>query len=297
MKKLIVFAFIGLVAQLIDGSLGMAYGLTSTSLLLVFGISPAIASASVHLSELATTAASGIAHFRFGNVDKQVVKTLIIPGSIGAFVGACFLSNLPGDLVKPYISIFLLALGVYIVYRFLFNRAQTKATRQPYSKRFLYPLGLFAGFLDATGGGGWGPFTTPVLLSRTSMEPRKVIGSVDTSEFAIASAATLGFLISLGTSGFNWLWIGALTLGGIIAAPIAAWLVKVLPSYLLGVLVGGLIIFTNLRNLVDVSKGLDSTTKTYIYALVLSLWAACIAFAVWKKWNEGSSIHQVENDA
>ncbi|TWM90406.1 hypothetical protein CHCC14600_2478 [Bacillus licheniformis] len=120
MKKLIVFVLIGLFAQLIDGALGMAYGVTSSSLLLAFGIAPAVASASVHLAEVVTTAASGVSHIKFGNVDKQTVKRLVIPGSLGAFLGASFLSNIPGELAKPYISMFLLVLGVYVLIRFLF---------------------------------------------------------------------------------------------------------------------------------------------------------------------------------
>lgn len=129
MRKLIIFAFIGFLAQLIDGSLGMAYGVTSTSLLLTFGIAPAVASASVHLSEVVTTAASGISHIKFGNVDRQALLKLIIPGSIGAFAGACFLSNLPGNVVRPYISIFLLILGVYVLFRFLIM-SKTRSERK-----------------------------------------------------------------------------------------------------------------------------------------------------------------------
>ena len=119
MRKLVTFAFIGFLAQLVDGALGMAYGVTSTSLLLAFGLVPAIASATVHMAEVVTTAASGISHIKFGNVDRQAVFKLIVPGSIGAFLVACLLSNLPGDVVKPYISLFLLFLGGYVLIRFL----------------------------------------------------------------------------------------------------------------------------------------------------------------------------------
>lgn len=153
MKKLIVLAFVGFLAQLIDGALGMAYGVTSTTLLLTFGIAPAVASASVHLSEVVTTAASGVSHIKFGNVDRKMVYRLIIPGSIGAFIGACFLSNLPGDLVKPYVSIFLLALGLYVMFRFLFKFQSSEAKdSKPLSVKQSIPLGLIAGFADATGG-------------------------------------------------------------------------------------------------------------------------------------------------
>lgn len=203
MERLVILALIGFFAQLVDGSLGMAYGLTSTSLLLLFGIAPSIASASVHLAEVVTTAASGISHWKFGNVDRNVVLRLIVPGSLGAFVGACFLSSLPGHLVKPYVSGFLFLLGLYVLLRFVRFPVNTNTSVAPEKRSTNWtdtPLGLVAGFLDATGGGGWGPLTTPVLLARKDLEPRKVIGSVDTSEFAIAVSASLGFLLTLGLS-------------------------------------------------------------------------------------------------
>ncbi|MBD7964000.1 sulfite exporter TauE/SafE family protein [Fictibacillus norfolkensis] len=281
MKKLIVLALIGLFAKLIDGSLGMAYGVTSTSLLLVAGIAPAAASASVHLAEVVTTAASGASHIKFGNVDRQVVLRLILPGSIGAFVGACFLSNLPGDVIKPYISIFLIILGIYILYRFLFKLGEKKATAsgRPFTKKQLVPLGLLAGFLDATGGGGWGPVTTPVLMAKQDMKTRKVIGSVDTSEFAVAVSASIGFFIALGWEQVEWLWVGALMLGGVIAAPIAAWLVRLIPSHILGVLVGGLIIITNTRTLLH-TLGVSHNMLFSIYFVLAAFWAVGVIYAV-----------------
>ncbi len=282
MKKLLIFAFIGLLAQLIDGSLGMAYGVTSSSLLLTFGIAPAVASASVHLAEVVTTAASGASHIKFGNVDKQTVYRLIIPGSIGAFLGATFLSNLPGDLAKPYISLFLLILGLYVLVRFLFNfRPSEEKKKLSLSRKQSIPLGLIAGFADATGGGGWGPIATPVLLSKKGISPRKVVGTVDTSEFAIAVSATLGFFISLGWEQVNWLWVGALMIGGIIAAPIAAWLVRKLHAQLMGVLVGGFIILVNARTLV--TTWIDNeAVYPYVYVGIVVVWVVSIIYAVLK---------------
>ncbi|TDL92486.1 sulfite exporter TauE/SafE family protein [Vibrio vulnificus] len=280
MKKLIIFAFIGFLAQLIDGSLGMAYGVTSTSLLLTFGIAPAVASASVHLSEVVTTAASGISHMKFGNVDRQALLKLIIPGSIGAFAGACFLSNLPGNVVKPYISFFLLILGVYVLFRFLIiSKTRTEAKSINISRKKSIVLGLIAGFADATGGGGWGPITTPVLLSQKGVPARKVVGTVDTSEFAIAVSATLGFFIALGWQDVNWFWVFALMAGGIIAAPIAAWIVTKLPSYLLGVLVGGFIILTNARTLINTWTLLDHWSLL-IYILILTGWIISLVHVI-----------------
>lgn len=282
MKKLLIFAFIGLLAQLIDGALGMAYGVTSTTLLLTFGIAPAVASASVHLAEVVTTAASGASHIKFGNVDKQTVYRLIIPGSIGAFLGATFLSHLPGDLAKPYISLFLLLLGVYVLIRFLFKFRQTEEKKGiELSRKQSIPLGLIAGFADATGGGGWGPIATPVLLSKKGMSPRKVVGTVDTSEFAIAISATLGFLISLGWEEVNWLWVGALMVGGIIAAPIAAWLVQKIHAQLMGVLVGGFIILVNARTLV--TTWIDQEfVYPYVYISIALIWIVAIFYTVSK---------------
>lgn len=280
MRKLIVLAIIGLCAQLVDGSLGMAYGVTSTSLLLMFGIAPAAASASVHLAEVVTTAASGVSHIRFGNVDKGIVKKLIIPGSIGAFLGALFLGSIPGDIIKPYVSVFLLGLGFFVIYRFLFKKKVTLVQNQKnVNKRFFIPLGFIAGFFDATGGGGWGPIATPVLLSKKNIETRKVIGSVDTSEFAIAICSSLGFFISLGWSQINFMWVFALMLGGIIAAPIAAWLVRIIPSHLLGILVGGMIILTNVRTILS-TFNIPSSATVIVYGVLIALWITGVIYVI-----------------
>ncbi|WP_458414747.1 sulfite exporter TauE/SafE family protein [Schinkia sp. CFF1] len=283
MRRLVILALIGLVAQLVDGSLGMAYGVTSSSLLLMFGIAPAVVSASVHMAEVVTTAASGVAHIRFGNVDKQVVYKLIIPGSIGAFLGACFLGSIPGDIIKPYVSFFLLLLGAFVIYRFLFKYNQPKefSKTTTMSKKQFIPLGFIAGFFDATGGGGWGPISTPVLLTSNKMEPRKVIGSVDTSEFAIALSSTLGFLITLGWTQINIQWVLALIIGGVIAAPIAAWLVRIIPTNLLGTLVGGIIIITNIRTLLS-ALDVSFTASLYTYIVLTALWVVAVGKVIWK---------------
>ncbi|GGE36695.1 UPF0721 transmembrane protein [Pullulanibacillus camelliae] len=278
MNKLIVFVIVGFFAQLIDGSLGMAYGLTSSSLLLAFGIAPAIASASIHLAEIATTGASGISHIRLGNVDKKIVYRMMLPGAIGAFVGACFLSNLPGDKIEPYISFFLLILGLYIVFRFLFNFDPKEHTKE-FSKKQLVPLGLIAGFCDSVGGGGWGPIATPVLLSQKGIAARKVIGSVDTSEFVVTVAGTLGFLITLGFQDINWLYVAAFAASGLVAAPIAAWFIKILPAYLLGVAVGGMIVFVNARTILY-AIGLSPGVISIIYIVFGLAWALAIINAI-----------------
>lgn len=295
MKKLIVFAFIGLFAQLIDGALGMAYGVTSSSLLLTFGIAPAVASASVHLAEVVTTAASGVSHIKFNNVDKLTVIRLVIPGSIGAFLGATFLSNIPGEIAKPYISIFLLILGVFVLIKFLFMfKIGEQKDTIGLTKRKSIPLGLIAGFADATGGGGWGPIATPVLLSQKGISARKVVGTVDTSEFAIAVSATVGFLISLGWEEVNWLWVGALMIGGLIAAPIAAWLVQKIHAQLMGVLVGGFIILVNSRTLVTTWVE-QSALYPLIYIGLAAIWLIAIIFIIKKIKTNNTKTTQVLN--
>ncbi len=223
MRTLIVFALVGFGAQLVDGALGMAYGVTSTSLLLLAGTNPATASASVHLAEVGTTLAAGASHWRFGNVDWKLVLRLGVPGAIGAFLGATVLSALSTEDAAPYMSGVLLALGVYILVRFAVRPPRVSTARvSPHGSKFLSPLGLVAGFVDASGGGGWGPVATPALLTAGRTAPRTVVGSVDTSEFLVAVAASLGFLLGLGSTVLDPWTVGGLLLGGVLAAPLAA---------------------------------------------------------------------------
>ena len=281
MRTLVLLALVGLGAQLVDGSLGMAYGVTSTTLLLAIGTNPAAASATVHLAEIGTTLASGASHWRFGNVDWKVVGRIGIPGAIGAFAGATFLSSLSTEVAKPVMSLLLLALGLYVLLRFTFRGLRTDQVGKPLRRRFLTPLGLVAGFMDATGGGGWGPVGTPAILASGRLEPRKVIGSIDTSEFFVAVAASLGFLVGLGTAGIDGTWVLALLIGGLIAAPIAAWLVRHVPPRVLGSAVGGVIILTNSRTLMGTDT-LDVTgpARTAVYALIVAGWAAAVLYSV-----------------
>ncbi|GLI84257.1 UPF0721 transmembrane protein YtnM [Rossellomorea marisflavi] len=284
MRKLIIFAIVGFFAQLVDGSLGMAFGLTSSTLLLAYGVAPAIASASIHMSEIATTAASGMAHWKFGNVNKRMALLLMIPGSISAFIGAAFLSSIPGEAIRPYISAFLLLLGLYIFVRFLFwpSPSDDKHNAKPAAsvrKRILLPLGATAGFFDAIGGGGWGPINTPVLLSGKEAVPREVIGTVDTSEFAVTLSATLGFVLFLGWENFDWQWVAAFVIGGVAAAPLAALLVKKLPSFLLGVLVGGFIILTNSYTLLTVFNQ-PGTVILGVCIFILATWIIGVIYSL-----------------
>jgi len=281
MRKLLLLALVGLGAQLVDGSLGMAYGVTSTTLLLAVGTNPAAASATVHLAEIGTTLMSGVSHWRFGNVDWGVVFKIGIPGAVGAFAGATFLSSLSTESAAPLMSIILLALGMYVLTRFTVAGLPKDKLGKPLRKRFLSPLGVVAGFVDSTGGGGWGPVGTPAILASGRLEPRKTIGSIDTSEFLVAVAASLGFIIGIGSEGVNYSWVLALLIGGMIAAPIAAWLVRLIPPRILGSLVGGLIIVTNSRTLLRSDWiGASSTVSNIVYVALFAVWAAAVAYSV-----------------
>jgi uncharacterized protein len=276
-KTIVLLALVGLGAQLVDGSLGMAYGVTSTTLLLAIGTNPAAASATVHLAEIGTTLASGFSHWRFGNVDWKVVGKIGVPGAIGSFAGATVLSNLSTEVAAPVMALILLALGLYLLIRFTLRGIDRRNLGKPVRKRFLAPLGLVAGFVDATGGGGWGPVGTPALLASGRMEPRKVIGSIDTSEFLVALAASLGFLLALGSQGISFIWVAGLLIGGLVAAPVAAWLVRHLPPRLLGSLVGGIIVLTNVRTLLTGDR-LDAPdgVRAAVYTAVVLVWAAAV---------------------
>ncbi|MGW0572087.1 sulfite exporter TauE/SafE family protein [Streptomyces tauricus] len=281
MRTLVLLALAGLGAQLVDGSLGMAYGVTSTTLLLSLGTNPAAASATVHLAEIGTTLMSGASHWRFGNVDWRVVVRIGVPGAVGSFLGATVLSGLSTGTAEPLMSLILLGLGLYVMSRFTFRGLPEGNLGKPLRKRFLSPLGLVAGFLDATGGGGWGPVGTPALLAGGRMEPRKVIGSIDTSEFLVAVAASLGFLFSLGSQGLNWRWVAAFLIGGLIAAPVAAWLVRLLPPRVLGSAVGGVIVVTNVRTLLKSDwVAAPGAVRVGVYVLLYTLWAGALAYSI-----------------
>ncbi|SHJ64601.1 hypothetical protein SAMN02745244_02957 [Tessaracoccus bendigoensis DSM 12906] len=282
MQRLLLLAVVGFAAQLVDGSLGMGFGVTSTSLLLIAGLSPAMASASVHLAELGTNVASGFSHWKLGNVDWRLVLRLGVPGAFGAFAGATFLSQISTEVAKPVMAAILGALGMYILLRYALKPpAVAQARRSPHTAKFLVPLGLAGGFVDATGGGGWGPVSTTSLLSAGKTAPRTVIGSVDTSEFLVSLAASLGFIINLGLLGIEWGIVVALLAGGLVAAPIAAWLVSRIPAQVMGVAVGGIIIMTNLKTLFDASQ-LSAEQVTVGFILFAAVWVAMTAWTAWR---------------
>ncbi|MEV0596975.1 sulfite exporter TauE/SafE family protein [Nonomuraea cavernae] len=281
MRALVLLGLVGFAAQLVDGSLGMAYGVTSTTLLLAIGTNPAAASATVHLAEIGTTLASGVSHWRFDNIDWKVVAKIGIPGAVGAFAGATFLSSLSTDVAAPIMSLILLTLGIYILIRFTAFGLPKDNLGKPLRKRFLGPLGLVAGFVDATGGGGWGPVGTPAILASGRLAPRKVIGSIDASEFLVAIAASIGFFVGIGSENIDFSWVAVLLIGGVIAAPIAAWLVRHIPPRILGSAVGGVIILTNVRTLLR-SDWIDApgNVQTIAYITIAVIWAGAIAISV-----------------
>jgi uncharacterized membrane protein YfcA len=278
---LVLITLVGLGAQLVDGSLGMSYGVTSTTLLLLLGATPAAASATVHFAEIGTTLASGMSHWRFGNVDLKVVAKLGLPGALGAFVGAHVLSGLSANITKPVMALLLLALGVYLLARFTLKGFDRRNIGKPMRKRFLVPLGLGAGFIDAIAGGGWGPIGTSSVLTSGRMEPRRVVGSIDSSKFLVSSGASLGFLTAAGAHHVDFLWVAGLLVGGVVAAPLAAWLVRHMPARLLGSLVGGMLLFTNTRTLLN-SSWVDATGagRTLTYALLGALWVGAFGYSV-----------------
>ena len=240
----IFFALAGSVAQLVDGSLGMGFGLTSSTLLLSLGASAAVASAAVHAAEIGTTLASGASHWQRDNIDKDILKKIAIPGGIGAILGATFLSNIDLSGGKIFISTLLLLLGFVLLYRNIFVPATANITEIT-NPRYLTFLGATGGFVDAAGGGGWGPIVTPTLLATTQTEPRKVIGTVSAAEFVVAICASVGFLLNITRLDIDWSAVGGLALGGVIMAPIAAKLVSWLPRRQLGIIVAVAIILLN----------------------------------------------------
>ena len=282
MRRLVLFGLIGFAAQLIDGALGMAYGATSTTLLLSAGLAPAVASGTVHLAEIGTCLASGTAHWRFGNVDWRIVRLMALPGALGAFLGAVVLSSISAESAEPVTATILFALGVYVLLRFLRTkdaRRLEQPTGRPLPWFALGPLGVFAGFMDAAGGGGWGPISTPALLSSGRMQPRKVIGSIDTSEFLVAVGASLGFLVGLSLSEIEPGVVAALLVAGVLAAPLAAWVVRLVPARILGAAVGGFICLTNAQTL-GKAIGLEGDALVAAYVIICVVWASCLAVAV-----------------
>ncbi|UQY98070.1 sulfite exporter TauE/SafE family protein (plasmid) [Stenotrophomonas maltophilia] len=269
MQTLIFIAIAGVAAQLVDGGLGMGFGVTSTTILIMLaGLGPAQASAVVHTAEVGTTLVSGLSHWKFGNVDWKVVVRLGIPGAIGAFAGATFLSNISTEAAAPITSLILALIGMNLVWRFSKGRIRRDYSDRPHSRGFLGGLGIVGGFVDASGGGGWGPVTTSTLLSLGRTEPRKVVGTVNTAEFLVSLAATLGFVVGLWDDLVANLSAVLALLIGAIAAPIGAWMISRVNATVLGGFVGTLIVTLNLPKVLNV-VGLDFIPTGLIQVTVL----------------------------
>jgi len=235
---LLPFIAIGFAAQLVDGALGMAFGVISNTLLLSLGMPPAAASASVHAVECFTTGVSGASHVLFRNVDWRLFGRLVVPGVIGGVLGAYVLTRVPADVARPVVLAYLTGIGLYLVWR------ATGHPPNPRTPRIVGPLGLVGGFLDAAGGGGWGPVVTSNLLIQGA-DPRKVIGTVNTSEFFLTVTISATFIAALGIEDFTFAVVGLL-IGGIAAAPLGGLIVKKLPPERLLLMVGVVVTITSL---------------------------------------------------
>jgi uncharacterized membrane protein YfcA len=235
------FIAIGFAAQLIDGALGMAFGVISTTLLVSLGVPPATASAGVHTVETFTTGVSGISHTLHKNVDWKLFVRIVIPGVIGGILGAYVLTQISADVARPFVLAYLAAIGIYLLYRGAMHK---HTEREP---RIVAPLGLVGGFLDAAGGGGWGPIVTSNLLVQGG-SPRRVIGTVNTAEFFLTITISATFILALGWEAFTVATVGLL-IGGVVAAPIGAYVAKRVAADLLLTMVGTVIVLTSLYGL------------------------------------------------
>lgn len=240
-----IFALVGFFAQIVDGALGMAYGVVSSTMLLSFGVPPAAASASVHAAEMFTTAASATSHVRNHNVNWRLFWRLAPAGIVGGVIGTYVLTAVDGAMLRPFVTVYLGLLGVYILYRALRARGPYKEPRT----QIVLPLGVAGGFVDAAGGGGWGPIVTSSLIG-SGGAPRYVVGTVNTVEFFVTTAVSVAFITALLTG--HWadahgidkhLWsVAGLVAGGIVAAPLAGFVVRILPAKRLMLLVGSLVV-------------------------------------------------------
>ena len=241
-EDLLVFAAVGFAAQMVDGAIGMAYGLSATSVLLTLGVAPATASASVHAAEVFTTGASGLAHWRLGNVRRALVLRLAVPGVLGGVTGAYVLVGAPVAAVRVFVGLYLLALGGVVLLKAL--RPRPPAAALPTGQ--VGVLGFCGGLLDAIGGGGWGAIVTSTLIGRGNV-PREAIGSASLAEFFVTSAVSAAFVATVGLT--LWPVIAGLVLGGVLAAPLAALAAKRVPDRLLMAAVGVVVSLLALRGL------------------------------------------------
>ena len=235
---LLPFIGVGFAAQLVDGALGMAFGIINSTLLVsMLGVSPAVASASVHAVETFTTAASGASHIAHRNVDWRLFPRIMIPGVIGGVIGAYVLASIDASVAKPFVMAYLAAIGLYLLFR------AWRGAVEPRAPTVVEPLGLVGGFLDAAGGGGWGPVVTSNLLVQGA-NPRTTIGTVNTAEFFLTATVSATFFLAMGWAAFTLQTVGLL-IGGLAAAPLGGVLAKRVPARPLMAAVGVLLTLTS----------------------------------------------------
>lgn len=277
-----VFALAGGLAQLVDGTLGMGFGVTSATVLLYLGVAPVTASAATHAAKLPTTLISGLSHWRAGNVDKAVLVRVAIPGAIGGFLGTVVLTNISLESAKSWMSGLLVFFGLVIFARFGLGIRLIPTPKNGNTARWLSPIGVLGGFVDATGGGGWGPVVTPSLMTVTKHEPRKVVGTVNAAEFIVAVSVSTGFITGAAHGGIPWLPVLGLVIGGVIIAPIAARLAGRLPHAPMGTLVGGLVVLVNAVVIVDSLGGLPLWIDLTLMALLIAV-TVRVALGAWRR--------------
>jgi uncharacterized protein len=273
-EPLVLFALAGFCASFVDGALGMGFGPTSSSILLGTGLSPASVSSSVNIVKVATGLAAAVSHWRFGNIDRKLVVALALPGCAGALVGVTLLSNLNGATLKPALAALLAVIGLRILFRFA--RLPARSSASP-SGESLSPtafdrkgIHLAAACGGVTNGmiGAWGPVVTPFLLHR-GLSPRYAIGSVNTAEVAVATASAASLIAAVGKGGIQLGVVVAMLVGGVAAAPVAAWAIRFIPARPLGIAVAGLLLLTNARELI--SWGQLTSWSWWIYAAIVLL--------------------------
>ncbi|MDQ6522352.1 sulfite exporter TauE/SafE family protein [Nocardioides sp. LHD-245] len=274
------FALAGGLAQLVDGTLGMGFGVTSATVLLALGVAPATASAATHAAKLPTTFVSGISHWRAGNVDPQVLVRVALPGAVGGFLGAVILTSISLEAAKSSMAGLLIFFGLVILVRFGFGLRIIPVPKSGHTARWLSPIGLLGGFVDATGGGGWGPVVTPSLMTVTSHEPRRVVGTTNAAEFVVALSVSSGFVTGAAHQDIPWLPVLGLVLGGVLVAPIAARLAGRLPHAPMGAMVGGLVILVNAVTVVGAVADLPIVLDV---ALIVG-WLALVGRIAWRAW-------------
>ena len=278
----VIFALAGAVAQLVDGTLGMGFGVTSATVLLFMGVAPVTASAATHAAKMPTTLVSGLSHWREGNVDTAVLLRVALPGAVGGFVGAVVLTNISLASAKAWMSGLLIFFGLVIFARFGLGVRLIPTPRNGHTARWLSPIGLLGGFVDATGGGGWGPVVTPSLMTVTRHEPRKVVGTVNAAEFLVAVSVSFGFLTGAAQHGIPWLPVIGLIVGGVIMAPIAARLAGRLPHAPMGTMVGGLVIVVNGITIVAALGGLPGWVDAILILLGVAI-TGTVARRAWQR--------------